>query len=103
MHWLQQRQFQDIKFKIMKVFCCYLKQALHKTFFLDADVFASKKKRHVHIAFTIPIIQYESFDRLIDFIFKVWEKRKIFFYDYKVMYPRLLSSLKWKFDYVFFA
>ena len=39
----------------MKVFCCYLKDALSKKFSLDADVFVPKKKRHVHIAFKIPI------------------------------------------------
>ena len=81
---------------------CYLKQALHKTFSLVADVFVSKKKRHVHITFTIPISQYQSFDRLIDFISKEREQRKIFSYDYKMLYPRLLSSLKWTFDYLFF-
>ena len=84
------------------MFCCYLKQALHEKIFLDADVFVSKKKGHVDVAFKIPISEYSSFDKLIDFICKEWEKRKIFFCDYKMIYPRLISSLKWKFDYVFF-
>ena len=52
----------------MKVFCCNLKDALSKKFSLDADAFVSRKKKHVHIAFKIPIPEYESFDRLIDFI-----------------------------------
>ena len=54
----------------MKVFSCYLKQALHEKFSLDADVFVSKNKRHVHIAFKIPISEYDSFDKVIDFISK---------------------------------
>ena len=86
----------------MKVFRCYLKDALSKKSSLDADVFVSRKKKHVHIAFKIPISEYEFFDRLIDFISDEWEKRKIFFEDYKMIYPRLITSLKWKFDYVFF-
>ena len=86
----------------MKVFCCYLKDALSKKISLDADVFVSRKKKHVHIAFKIPISEYEFFDRLIDSISDEWEKRKIFFEDYKMIYPRLITSLKWKFDYVFF-
>ena len=86
----------------MKVFCCYLEDALSKKSSLDADVFVSRKKKHVHIAFKIPISEYEFFDRLIDSISDEWEKRKIFFEDYKMIYPRLITSLKWKFDYVFF-
>ena len=54
-------------FKI-KVFCYYLKDAVSKKFSLDADVFALRKKKHVHIVFKIPISEYESFGRLIDFI-----------------------------------
>ena len=45
---------------------------------------------------------YESFDKVIDFVSGHWEKRKVFFDDYKMVYPRLISSIKWKFDYVFF-
>ena len=52
----------------MKVFCCYLKDALSKKFSFDADVFVLRKKKHVHIAFKIPISEYRSFDRPIDFI-----------------------------------
>ena len=86
----------------MKVFGCYLKDALSKKFSFDCDAFVSRKKKHVHIAFKISISEYESFDRLVDFISNEWEKRKIFFEDYKMIYSRLISSLKWKFDYVFF-
>ena len=85
-----------------KVFCWYLKDVLSKKFSLDADVFALKKKKHVHIAFKIPISEYESFHRLIDFISDDREKTKVFSEDYKMIYLRLITSLKWKFDYVFF-
>ena len=85
----------------MKVFGCYLKDALSKKFSFDSDAFVSRKKKHVHIAFKISISEYESFDRLVDFISNEWEKRKIFFEDYKMIYSRLISSLKWKFDCLF--
>ena len=86
----------------MKVFCCYLKDGLSKKFSFDADVFVSRKKKHVHTAFNIPISEYESFDRLTYFILDEWEKRKVIFEDQNMIYPRLITSLKWKFDYVFF-
>ena len=60
-----------------------------------------QKKGHVHIAFKIPISEYQSFDQLIEFISKEWEKR-FFFSDYKMTYPRLINSMRWKLDYVFF-
>ena len=62
----------------MKVFCCYLKEALCDKFSLDVDVFVSRKKHHVHIAFKIPISEYESSDKLIEFLLKEWEKRNIY-------------------------
>ena len=65
----------------MKMFCCYLKDALSKKFSLDTDVFVSRNKKDVHIAFKIPTFEYEFFDRLIDFISDEREKRKIFFED----------------------
>ena len=58
----------------MKVFCCYLKDAL-------------KEKACTYI----PISEYESFDILMDFISNDWEKKEIFFEDYKMIYPRLMS------------
>ena len=50
----------------------------------------------------MPISEYESFDRLIGFVSNEWEKKKIFFEDYKMIYHRLISSMKWKLDHVFF-
>ena len=60
-----------------------------------------KKKKHMHIAFRIPISEYESCDRLIDFISNEWKKRKIFLEDSKMIYPCLISSMKWKFGCLF--
>ena len=52
------------------------KRRSFKKLSLDADVFVSKKKKDVDIAFKMLISEYESFDRLIDFISNEWEKRK---------------------------
>lgn len=38
------------------------------------------KKRHVHLALKLPISDYQSFDKLIDFISGHWGKRKSFLY-----------------------
>ena len=85
----------------MKGFCRYF--AIYFMFCLAChEVFVSKKKKQVHIAFKIPISEYESFDRLVGFISNKWEKIRIFFEDYKMIYPYLISSLKLKFDYIFF-
>ena len=62
----------------MKVFCYYLKKGLAKQFSLDVDVFVSKKKKHVHIVFEVPISDCDAFDKLIDFILKELENRKVF-------------------------
>ena len=78
------------------------KKALSKKILTRCWRFYLKIKKHVHIAFKIPISEYKSFDKLIDIISDEWEKRKTFFENYKMVYPRLTSSLKWKFDYVFF-
>ena len=80
----------------------FKRSSFKKKFSLDADVFVLRKKKHVHIAFKIPTTEYESFGRLIDFISDEWQKRKIFFEDYKMIYPLLITSLKWKFDYFLF-
>ena len=84
------------------MFCCYLKDAISKKFSLDIDEFVSKRKRHVHIAVKMSISEYETFGRLIDSIPHEWEKRKIFFNAYKMIYPRLISSLKLKFKICLF-
>lgn len=58
------------------------------------------QKRHVYITFKIPISDYDYFDKLIDFIPQESGK-KAFFESYRMVYPRLISSLKWKFNFFF--
>lgn len=60
------------------------------------------KKRHIHIAFRKPISNHDCFDKILEFISRMGKKKKRFFEGYKPIYPRLITSLKWRFDYVFF-
>ena len=85
----------------MKVFCYYLKEALLKEFSLDVDVFVSKK-RHVQISFKIPISECKIFWSTCWIYLKGVGKKKKELSDYKMTYSRLISSMRWKFDYVFF-
>ena len=60
----------------------FLMEALWKNFSIKTDVFISKKKKHVHIAFKKSFSDYKSFDNILKFITDEWEKRNIFFEDY---------------------
>ena len=61
-----------------------------------------RKKRHVHLAFKIPISDYESFNKIITFIADHWEKRKNFFSDYRMTYLRLNGDFTMFFSFSFF-
>ena len=65
-------------------------------------MYISPKKRHVYVAFRKSISDYDCFDKILEFISEKWEKRKFFFEGYKLIYPRLTNSLKWRFDYLIF-
>ena len=56
----------------------------------------------MHIAFKIPISDYGSIGKLIDFISDEWEKIKAFFENYNMIYLRLINSLKRKLIMCFF-
>ena len=85
----------------MKVFCCFLKDWIWKKFSIKIDVLISKKK-NIHISFKKSFSDCECFDAVLKFISKEWEKRNIFCDNYELIYPRMITSLKWHFDYVLF-
>ena len=86
----------------MKIFCVHMKQKVLDKFLLNVDVFAFLKKKHVHLAFELPLSDSDYFDKVIDLISNEWERQEIFFNNYEMIYARLIQSMKWKFDYVFF-
>ena len=47
-----------------------------------------------------PLISYKFFEDIIKFIRKYWNMRKVFYPGYFFSYPRLIQSLKLRFDYV---
>ena len=64
--------------------------------------FLFPEKRDVHFAFKFVISDQDCFDKLIGFVSDEWERRKTFFSGYEMVYPRLSSSMKWRYDYVLF-
>lgn len=89
----------------MKLFCIFLKNATRKKFAIRVDIFVSKKKKHIHTLnaiFKNPFVGYGFFNELLNFAKREWEKRRGFFPNYKIIYPRLITPLKWHYDYHFF-
>ena len=78
----------------MKVFCHYIREAILEMFYLDVDVYVSRKKGLVHFAFKKPLSSYSDFDNIIQFVSDEWRKRKIFFTNYEMIYPMLISLSK---------
>ena len=82
----------------MNTFCEYIKDEIKKEFNIPVDVFVSRKEKLVNFAFES---FFSFYDQLIRFVYVKWEQRR-FLMSYEMVYPRLITSLCWKFDYVFF-
>ena len=82
----------------MNTFCEYIKDEIKKEFNIPVDVFVSRKEKLVNFAFES---FFSFYDELIRFVYVKWEQRR-FLMSYEMVYPRLITSLRWKFDYVFF-
>ena len=85
----------------MKVFCHYIREAILEMFHLNVDVYVSRKKGLVNFALKKPLSSYSNSDYFILFISDEWRKRKISFTNHEMVYPMLISSLKWKYDCFF--
>ena len=83
----------------MNTFCEYIKDEIKKEFNFPVDVFVSRKEKLVNFAFES---FFSFYDELIRFVYVKWEQRR-FLMSYEMAYPRLITSLRWKFDYVFFS
>ena len=53
-----------------------------------------QNKKDTFIAFRKSILDYDCFDKILEFISEELEKRESFFEGYKLIYPRLITSLK---------
>ena len=81
-------------------FCLSLTDTLSKRFNIDAIVFVSIKKKHIHLSLTKPLFEYHNHNSIITFIRKYFQERRIFFRPYVLNFPRLNQSIKWHHDYI---
>ena len=65
----------------MNSFCGHLEQSLSKKFKIEVDLFVSKKKKLIHLSLFKPLLSYEFFKEIIEYIRCYWHDRKIFFLD----------------------
>ena len=70
-----------------------MKQKVLDKFLLNVDVFAFLKKKHVHLAFKLPLSDSDCFNKVINLISNEWEKQEIFFNNYEMIYVRKSSML----------
>ena len=86
----------------MKRFCIYIyRRSTEKIFDINISVFISKKKRHMHFVFYNVFLSFENYDDMTNFSQKMDQTKK-HFSDYTMNYPKMISSTKWKYDYVVF-
>ena len=45
---------------------------------------------------------FNKSDEILAFVYKQWSKSKIFFENYEMVYPQLITSIRWKYIYVHF-
>ena len=77
----------------MNIFCCCIKEELSK----------KKKRKSSCILLSVGrLLVILFFDEIIDFVSHRWEERKNFFTNYKMIYPGLNYSTRWKSDCIFF-
>ena len=84
----------------MNDFCLCLTEALSKRFKIDAIVFVSKKKKHVHLSLNKPLFQYHDYNLVTTFIRKYFEETRYFCEPYIFNFPKLNQSTKWRHDYI---
>ena len=82
----------------MNTFCVSLTEALAERFNIDAVIFVSKKKKHVHLSLKKPLIEFHNFEKIIRFIKNFCEKRRMFLKPYVLNFPKLNQSIKWRYD-----
>ena len=59
-----------------------------------------RKKKLLHLSLFKPLLSYEFFKEIIEYIRCYWHDGKKFFPGYFFIYPKLNQSLKWCFDYI---
>ena len=86
----------------MKTFLIMLKNILKKDHpDLELDFYLSRRSKFVHMDMDTSITKYKRYEQLIRDIEAYWKSKKN---DdrFKFIEPKLINSVKWKFDYVIF-
>ena len=87
----------------MRIFCEYIKDSIWEKFNYKVDVSISPKKKLVHFAFKRPYLLIHWHKEILLHVKKQWKKREMFFFsEYEMIFPKLITSLCWRYDYVFF-
>ena len=84
----------------MNSFSSHLEQSLSNKIKIEVDVFVSKKKKLVHLSLFKPLLSYEFFKEIIDYIRCYWNDRKKNFPEHFLICSKLNQTLKWHFDYI---
>ena len=84
----------------MNTFCVLLTDAIHNKFNVDAKVFVSQKKKHIHLSLKKPLYECPDHRRIVSFIKKYFEDRVTFCSFYVLNFPRLNQSIKWRHHYI---
>ena len=85
----------------MSVFREHIKNSISNRFGNEIDVFVSRK-RFDYFAFKQPLLSYPFYKELFHFVGKKKESLRDFFEDYEIVFPHLISSLRWIYEFVFF-
>ena len=84
----------------MNNFCTCLTDALSIKFNVEAIVFVSKKKKHIHLLLDKPLFEYHNYKSILTFIRKYFEERRFFCEPYILNFPRINQSIMWRHDYI---
>ena len=80
----------------MNGFCTNLTERPINRFKIDAKVFVSKKKKHIHLPLTKPLFEHHDYKQIISFISKYFEDRIMFCEPYVLNFSKLNQSIKWR-------
>ena len=86
----------------MKAFLVALNQCLEKDYpDIEFHFYLSRRSEFVHMGLDLPLISINNYHKLVDFIQDYWEENNeddVF----PFFTPRLIASVKYKFDYIIF-
>ena len=86
----------------MKTFLVILQTRLKKDYAdLNVHFYLSRRSKFVHMGLDLPLNKIGHTEEILETIENFWSEKKT---DdkFKYVYPHLIYSMKWKFDYIIF-